>query len=151
MKYFESNNTELVNTFSSNLLTILKEFTSNVDIPTVIESVSIPTWHKEDKVFYLEYGWRNDNKSLQRFIYIRVEFLENNSIEVFFQNEYIGMEVWGCAAKFSEYFISLITPLSYSYDNDVEFNLSENKFEELISLLTLDEYKLRTDTNKYNI
>lgn len=77
--------------------------------------------------------------------------IHNNNYEIFFEFYYIGVDVYMKTQEFQEYFASLAKPLSFSHDNDVEFNLHEDKFKELISLLTVEEYELRKKSEKYNL
>lgn len=73
-------------------------------------------------------------------------------VELFIQKLYTDLELFEKTNEFIEYFSSLVLPLSYSHDSNIEYYLYEDKLKKLISLLSIDEYKYRIeDINKYNL
>ena len=85
-------------------------------------------------------------------VFLEIEFQIINWIfEIRINPIYTDIDLWKETLNFKNYFCSIIEPLSFSRDADIDYFLYDNKLKELIQLLSIDNYKLIENTIKYNI
>lgn len=90
-----------------------------------------------------------DNK-IKEFLVLSIE-KKGHLFNLYIQSIYSNIDLYEKTNEFVKYFSSLALPLSYSHDSDVECFLVEDNLKKLIKLLSIDEYKIRVNTNKYNL
>lgn len=157
LKNFENkeeniNNKELVHKFKDKILLLLNKFfkDNNYKAPIHCEDYLKSGNYYNNFKYIMMFSFKENGDMSDPFLEIDISF-NVYKFEVLFYLNYIGTDTYIISEKFKEYFCSIIKPLSFNYDADVEFNLRKDNFEKSISKLSIDSYILNNDTKKYNL
>lgn len=153
MKYlrlFEDKNEEkeITENFASVLYKFVKFFFNDFDIRLKVkndydENTIIFYFSEYDQLFLTIYftplPMKNSGKQDVLFFSIRIQIL------------YTDIDIYKKDLEFQRYLFELIRPLCFKHEGVYEYDLHKYKLQELISLLTIEEYELRQSANKYNL
>lgn len=128
--------------FPNSLINLIKLYLNDFNI-----TVDIVVKDNGDITIHFFYNFEN-------FLDIFYEVSLNLSIR--FDYLYTYIEIWKKLYELRHYLHDLIKPLCFEYDGNsgddtYEYLISMKNKEKLLSLLTPEEYKIKIDTNKYNL
>lgn len=64
---------------------------------------------------------------------------------------YTNMDIYERGEEFKNYICDLIKPLSFNHDHGYDYFVHGYKMDKLLPLLSISEYEIYKDTNKYNL
>lgn len=143
MKYLRhfNENLEYDKSFPNSIVKLIKVYLNDFDVTCEIEK------NNNNITFQFYHCFEN-------FLNIYYEVHLNLSIR--FEYFYTYIEIWEKLQDLRHYFHDLIKPICYeydgsNYDDTYEYSIDSYKKDQLLSILTAEEYELRNNQNKYNL
>lgn len=152
LKKFENNkeNKELVHKFKDSMLILVTQFLKDNNYDAIVHCKDyVQNGNYYENFKYIMSFTSNEKKT---DVFLEISIICNvDKFEVLFEPNYIGIDSYKITEKFKVFFAPIIQPLSFSYDDDIEFDLRKDKFIELISELSIEKYNLRKNISDFNV